>query len=355
MPFTRRALLAASALAAAAQTPVRLPKRLRVAMIGFDGHPGEITEPLPLLPDVEIVATADGNPETLARQAKSPRLTAARQYSDYREMLAREKDLDVVAVCNNNGDRAAAVIAAAERGCNVIAEKPLAINREDYLKVRRTVEARRIALGLLVPMRFEPPYLALKKIVEEGLLGDIIQIAGQKSYKAAGSSPWRRNRATYGSTILWIGIHMIDLMRWTSSRELTEVVAWQTRVGMPELRDQENTSVSMYKLDNGGYASLRMDYARPTTAPTHGDDRLRLAGTKGVAEYQIATGVTLVTAQDKPRVIADLPPKGSVFIDYLESTYNGKKPIVTASEIWRINEITLAAHESAASGRLVTT
>lgn len=355
MPITRRAVLAASAFAATAETPVRLPKRLRVAMIGFDGHPGEITEPLPRLPDVEIVAMSDSSPATLARQAKNPRLSAARQYADYREMLNREQDLDVVAVCNNNGDRAAAVIAAAARGCNVIAEKPLAINREDYLRVRRTVEAKKIALGLLVPMRFEPPYLALKKIVEDGLLGDIIQIGSQKSYKAAGSPPWRRNRATYGSTILWIGIHMIDLMRWTSGRELTEVMAWQTRVGMPELRDQENTSISMYKLDNGGYASLRMDYARPSVAPTHGDDRLRLAGTKGVAEYQIATGVTLVTADEKPRVLSDLPPKGSVFIDYLEATYNGKKPTVSVSEIWRINEITLAAHESAASGRLVTT
>jgi hypothetical protein len=96
-----------------------------------------------------------------------------------------------------------------------------------------------------------------------------------------------------------------------------------------------------------------MDYLRPDTAPTHGDDRMRIAGTKGVAEYMAATGVTLVTTSGKPKTITELPPRGSLFADYLKATYLGAKPTVTLADIWKINEITLAAHEAAGTGQTV--
>lgn len=351
--MTRRTLLATAAtMPLAAAEPVKLPRKVRLGIIGFDGHAGEITGPLPQLPDVEVVAICDANPNVVARQGKNPRLAGAHQYSNYKEMLAKEQ-FDVVAVCNNNGERAGAVLACVDRKLNVIAEKPLAINRKDYMRVKEAVLKQKVSLGHLLPMRYDPSYLALKKIVDSGALGEIVQISSQKSYKAAPNVTWRVNRPTYGSTILWIGIHMIDLMRWSTGREFLDATSWQTHVGMPELKDQENVTASVFKLDNGGLAMLRMDYLRPQTAPSHGDDRMRIAGTKGVAEYMAATGVTLVTADQKPQVIKDLPPRGELFIDYLQATYNGKAPTITQSDIWKVNEITIAAHEAAELGRTV--
>ncbi len=104
---------------------------------------------------------------------------------------------------------------------------------------------------------------------------------------------------------------------------------------------------------NGGVGALRMDYFRPETAPTHGDDRLRLAGTKGVAEYQAATGVTLLAAGKKPETIRDLPPEGSVFLDYLDFAYNGRPATLPLADIYRVNEIVLGARESAERHQIV--
>ncbi|HYO80212.1 MAG TPA: Gfo/Idh/MocA family oxidoreductase [Bryobacteraceae bacterium] len=353
MPMQRRAFLGAAAAAAAtAGDEVRFSRKIRVGILGLDGHVSEITGPLPRLPEVEIAAVSDPSSPALARLAKNPRVAAATQYADYKDMLEREK-LDVVAVCNNNGDRAEAVLACLARGLNVVAEKPLAIRRADYLKIRKAVEASKLSFGHLLPMRYDPPYLALKAIVESGELGDIVQISSQKSYKASGSPEWRRNRATYGSSILWIGIHMIDLMRWSSGREMIDASSWQRRVGMPELKDQENVTASVFQLDNGGLAILRMDYLRPDNAPSHGDDRLRLGGTKGVAEYMAATGVTVVSAGSKQRTVTELPPAGSLFVDYLRATYSGAKPSITLDDIWKANEVTFAAHEAAEKGSTV--
>ena len=49
----------------------------------------------------------------------------------------------------------------------------------------------------------------------------------------------------------------------------------------------------------------------------------------------------------------DLPPRGELFVDYLQTTYNGKAPTITLSDIWKVNEITLAAHEAAELGKTV--
>src|SRR5215204_3995299 len=102
--LSRRAvLLAPAALAAADADVVRLPKKIRVGILGFEGHTGEITSPLNRLPDVEVVAywSSDGK--------KQNRLPSAKQYTDWREMLDKEK-LDVVSITNNNGERAEAIV-----------------------------------------------------------------------------------------------------------------------------------------------------------------------------------------------------------------------------------------------------
>ena len=69
---SRRSLFAgtlASALMAQVETPpeVRLPRKIRLALAGFDGHPEEILRVLPQLPDVELVAVANEESDPAAQ------------------------------------------------------------------------------------------------------------------------------------------------------------------------------------------------------------------------------------------------------------------------------------------------
>ena len=331
---------------------VRLPRKVRLGLIGFDGHPEEILRPLPDFPDVELAAVADADSDAGAMKSyfRNPVVARAKRYQGYEEMLARES-LDCVAVCNHNGGRAAAILACAGRKLNLIAEKPMAIERRDWNAIVRAVAASGIHAGMLLPMRFEPPYLAMKQVVDSGEIGEVAQIDAQKSYQLDARPDWQRHARTYGSTILWIGIHMIDLMSFTSGRSFTRVAAFQGHVGFPELGDMQNATAAVFRLDNGGAATLRMDYLRPAAAEGHGDDRLRLAGTRGIVEFQQG-GVTVMGAGGK-RTLGGLPNPGSVFADFLRSTYLGAKPALTWPEIVRANEATLAAHEASESGKVV--
>jgi predicted dehydrogenase len=348
--LSRRSWLAAAPIAAqnlarAAQPTLRLPQKVRIALAGVQGHIGEITNHLKEAPDVEVVAVADPDPKATARFARGA-LAGVRQYTDYRQMLDKEK-LDMLAVGGPNGSRAEILLAAIERKLHIVSEKPLAIDRAGLTKIRAGVERQHLRLTMLLPMRFLSTYRALKHAVDSGAIGQVAQIAGQKSYKLGEREEWMRHRASYGGTIPYIAVHMVDLMRFTSGREMLEAVSFQGRIGHPELGDMENTTATIFRLDNGGTAALHMDYLRPETAPTHGDDRLRLAGTEGVVEFQESTGVTLITGREKPRVLSDLPPGGSLFLDFLDSVYNGKPAGLSIGDIWKVNEIVLAARESA--------
>jgi predicted dehydrogenase len=344
-------VLGASAALYAQQ--LKLPRQIRVAMIGLDGHPGEISGPLNRLPEVEIIAISDAAEEAVRRFTRGkPQMASARRYDDFRKMLEAEKP-DVVAVCNTNGRRAAGVIAAAERKLPVIAEKPLAASRAELNSVKKAIDGNGVPVGMLLPMRYAPPYRALKRLVESGDIGDVIQISSQKSYKLGNRPEWFKKRETYGSTIIWIGVHMIDLMSWASGRKFTEAASFMGRVGFQGLGDMETTTATSFSLDNGGTATLHMDYCLPETAPAHGDDRLRLSGTKGVAEYMAATGVTVATVSSKPARITDLPPGGSVFVDFLDHVFNEKAPSLTKQEIYGVCDATVAAHESAMHHKMV--
>ncbi len=330
----RVALLAAGPAASpVVAAPLKLPKKVRVVLIGKEGHTGEVTTPAKQMPEIEIVAQVDS-------------------LADYRAVLDREKP-DLVGVCNDNGARAAAIIACAERGINFIAEKPFAIRLDDLARCRRAVEKSGVRYTMMLPLRFTPHFQALKQIVASGQIGEIAQIGGQKSYKPAPNVAWRNQASTYGGTIPWVGIHMADLMRWASGREFVSAAAFQTRMGWEALKDRENSAAALFHLDNGGVATLRMDYLRPDGATTHEDDRLRLAGTKGVAEYQASTGVTLMTYDAPQKVITPLPAPLSLFVEFLRAIYLGGPDPIALADIWRMNEICLKTRDAANSNRVV--
>ena len=78
--INRREWFASAVAASAMAAPVRLPHKIRVAVIGQEGHLGELLSPLPQLPDVEVVAYCDANAAALAslgKKVKNVEITSA--------------------------------------------------------------------------------------------------------------------------------------------------------------------------------------------------------------------------------------------------------------------------------------
>jgi predicted dehydrogenase len=329
-----------------------LPEKIRVGIIGLEGHYSEITKTAKMLPSIQMAAICDPTAAVVEKALRSPVFASATSWTDYRSMLDRER-LDIVAVCGENGTRPAIVKAVAERGLPVVTEKPLALTLSDLAEVRRTIARHPVPLSMLLTMRFEAQYPAMRNMVRSGEIGEVVSMDAQKSYQLGSRPDWMKSRKSYGGTIPYIGIHMIDLMRWISGHEMVEAAAFHSTVGAPDLREMENNTALIFKLDNRGTASLRMDYLRPASAPTHGDDRIRIVGTKGIIEYQEEHGLTLITETHPSTRIKELPSVKPLFIDFLESIYLKTLHAITIADIFRISEIVLKARSAADSGRLV--
>jgi predicted dehydrogenase len=300
-----------------------------------------------------LVAVQDDNPEVLAGVANWPAADGeTKTYTDYRELLDREQ-VDLVGEAGADNGRGEIIRACAERGLHTLAEKPLAFTVEELAEVWQAVQSAGIHVSMLLTMRFEPAYRLLRQCVQEGLIGEVCQAAMQKSYRLGNRPMWQRSRETFSGAIPFIGIHALDLIRWTSGREFVRGAAFCANTGHPEIGDMEDNACLALELDNGASAGVRLDYCRPAAAPTHGDDRLRLAGNKGVIESLAAgTQVTLITADEGARELP-LPEKGNQFVNFVKSIRGDETCEVPAEDCYRITEVVLKLREAARAKQVV--
>lgn len=357
--MTRRSLIAGASLsgiAFAAEAPpaiVKLPRKVRLAILGLSGHISEILDALKVLPDVKLQAISDGDAKRLNAIGERAGVPAEHRYGSPRELLNREQ-FEIAGICGSDGERAGLILDCIARGQHVIAEKPLATEWSDFRKIQAALKGARTQLTMLLPMRFWGAFTAMKQIVESGQIGEIAQIDSQKSYILGNNRPeWMLHRSSFSGTIPYIGIHLVDLMRFTSGREFIRVSAFQAHIGQPAAGDMENTAVTIFQLDNGATAQMHLDYLRPATAATHGDDRLRLAGTQGVLEYREADGLTLITNRQKSHSIAELPANRSLVVNFIASLYGSEPRTLTLHDIYRANESVLTARDAANARRVL--
>jgi predicted dehydrogenase len=203
---------------------------------------------------------------------------------------------------------------------------------------------------MLMTMRFEPSYRKIRETIKAGMIGKVCLANAQKSYKLGQRPLWQKSHRTYSTTIAFIGIHSVDLIRWCTGREFNEVMAYQSNVGHPEVNEMEDNAVLLLKMDNGGSACIHLDYCRPMSAPTHGDDLLRVAGSSGVIEtFEQGSRVRLIT-EERGCEELKLGESMDIFKNFVRSIDGEEECEVPASDCFRLTEIVLKARESAFKG-----
>lgn len=326
---------------------------MRIGMIGLKGHQGTVLKGAELLGGCSIVAVADEDPRELAALVKqTPLAKGAETYADWR-MLLEHTMMDVCVVCDENAVRAEQLIALAERNIHIVTEKPLTTSLDDLKRVRTALDKSKSRLTMLLTMRHEPKYMTMHKLVRSGAIGSVCQAASQKSYRFESRPEWQKSRQRLGGTIPYIGIHAVDLIRWVTGQDFTHVAAFHGNNGTPEFKETEDQASILLRCANGASATVRLDYLRPSTAPTHGDDRLRIAGSEGILE---ALGseeeLLLVTDKQSPQRIKP-EPTNNLFVDFVESLRAGRPSRIPAEDCFYVTEVGLKARQAADSKSLV--
>ena len=335
--------------------PTNRARNVRVGLIGTDGHIGILLDSIARLPGVHLTAFAKSLPEDdVSRIRRNNAFTEATGVYDHFELMLEQEELDVVGVCLPYYRNCEASIAAARRGIHIVSEKPLATSLADLATLKKSVTDAGVRLTSMMNMRCAPPYRAARNAVQDGLIGEPILLTSQKSYRFGDSRPWfYKKQETYGGTIPWAGIHSIDYMRWATGREYVQVSAWHGNKDHPDYPGFQDHAGVLFTLDNGGTAMTNIDYLRPESAPTHGDDRLRIAGSDGVLEVLGTEGrVVLITDPDGPRDL-ELPESVDFFSDFLAELAGDGQHLISQEDAFRLTEVVLLARGAAESGKWV--
>jgi len=148
--------------------------KIRIAGINFDHmHMGDLLRMAHEHPDAEIVGICDQNPERMATAVRNFSIPANRVFTDYRACLETAHP-DLVILCPATGEHASWTERVAEFGVNIMIEKPFAASLADADAMIAAQRASGKLLAINWPIRWLPCYITAKRLVDEGLIGEVL-------------------------------------------------------------------------------------------------------------------------------------------------------------------------------------
>jgi predicted dehydrogenase len=194
-------------------------------------------------------------------KAKADKLAAeygAQSYESVARLLDEQKDIDVMAVCTPNGWHARHSIACLEKHFHVICEKPMALTVADCRDMIQAAQKNTRHLFVVKQNRFNPPVMAVKKLLEEGRLGTIYSIQVNCFWNrpvAYYTDAWRGTLEWDGGPLYTQFSHFIDLVYWLFG-EVTDACSLKGNYAHPGTIAFEDTGVVLLQLANGAIGTL---------------------------------------------------------------------------------------------------
>lgn len=329
---------------------------LRFGAIGFaHGHIHGIIPALQRIGGASLVALAEADKGLREDAIKR---YGAKAYTDYREMLDKEK-MDFVAICPPNSEKAQVILDCAGRGVHLMADKPLVTTQEALDRVEEAVGKRGVKLSMLLSLRFSSGYYTLKKVVERGEVGEVVNIWATRPHKLGikTRTEAQLNPAINGGVLVDLGVHDVDMARWVAGDEVERVTAYHAnRRFRQERPDFYDTGHILAQMKRGAIVYVNPDWLTPDASEWHGDCRFFVVGTQGTVETDSVSGkVKLITNTEKLRMVPLEGPPVSIYQDFINQIADPSyKGIITNNEIIRSMRVVLTARDAAESGKTLT-
>ena len=163
-----------------------------------------------------------------------------RVYKTYQEMADKESSrpdgIDVVSIVTPNHLHVPVAKIFADKGINIICDKPLAMSSAEAIELKKIIESKKIIFALTHNYTGYPMVRHAKHLIQRGDLGTIRVIQAEYpqdwlTTKAEDSglkqAEWRTdpNRSGGGGCIGDIGTHAFNLIRFISGLEVDELSA----------------------------------------------------------------------------------------------------------------------------------
>lgn len=179
--------------------------------------------------ELKIVGVAEPNTARRNVFQKTHCLNDASCFSDWKEILGKEKMADVAIIATMDQMHYAPAIAALKLGYDLLLEKPISPSLKECEEIASLAKAEGRKVLVCHVLRYTPFFQLVKQLVSDGAIGDIVSIQHNENvgYLHQVSSFVRGNwrKASDASPmILQKSCHDLDILQWLAESE-AEVVS----------------------------------------------------------------------------------------------------------------------------------
>ena len=308
-----------------------------------------------------LVAVCDNDQPKLRNFEKKFKVNT---YLSLDELLINE-ELDVVSICTPSGLHSLQTQKCAEKGVNVITEKPMATSWQDGLNMVKACDDAGVHLFVVKQNRHNPTLQFLKRAINENRFGKInmvqLNVFWTRPQSYYDQASWRGTWKLDGGALMNQASHYVDLLDWL----IGPVEKIQAITSTSRNIEVEDTCVLNIKWKNGTIGSMSV------TMLTHDrnlEGSITVLGDNGTAQLSgIAANEIKIwkfdTVKDYDNEIKNLNYKTnsvygyghiSYYTNVVETLYGNAKPDTDGKEGLRSLEIIIAAYLSAKDERLIS-
>lgn len=204
----------------------------------------------------KLAAVCDVVPERARDLAKK---YSCAEFFRIEDLLRTQGDVDVVSVCTPNALHAPHSVLALQAGKHVVCEKPMALTSTDCQDMIRAAQGAQRTLFIVKQNRFNPPIVALKKAVDDGWLGDIVNVQLNCFWNRTNeyylTSDWKGRLALDGGTLFTQFSHFIDLLLWLVG-DVVRIYAITKNLLHKDIIEFEDTGVIALEFQNGALGTI---------------------------------------------------------------------------------------------------
>lgn len=212
--------------------------------------------------------------------------------TDLKAALAHHPDAVIVA--NPTALHLDVAIPAAQAGCHLLIEKPVAPQLGlEVERLQSLADAAKIKTLVGFQFRFHPVLERVKTILDAGGIGRPLHFRAHWGEYLPGWHPWEDYRQGYaaradlGGGVINTLCHPLDYLRWLFG-EVRSVFAVTDRVSDLEI-DVEDLAEITLRFENGVIGSVHLDFFQQP--PTHW---LEISGTAGLIHWDNTSGAARV-------------------------------------------------------------
>jgi UDP-N-acetylglucosamine 3-dehydrogenase len=227
-----------------------MTKLLRAAVIGAGSMGRNHCRVYSEMEDVELVAIADPDRDSLSRTSQRHHL---RTYTDYRTMLEREQ-IDLVSVVVPTEMHFGVARESLMAGVATLVEKPIAATVEEGAALVALAQELGVLLTVGHIERFNPAIIALKGQLDQGALGRVYQI----HVRRIGPFPARIKDV---GVVVDLATHDLDIMHYLTD---SNVVKLHAEIGRRLHTAHEDLLSAVLRYDNDIIGVLDINWLSPT-------------------------------------------------------------------------------------------